>query len=641
MLVAIRDGDHHKVEELLDQRADENARTEIGDTALMQAALNADVAMMELLLRRGADPMMRGAGGVPILLRALHDSLKVRLLLRLGIPVDDQAMVVTATIPGSRPTLELLHRRGGRINANVGGFTPLMAAAFAGDRGAVSYLVDEGADVKARTGEGFTALNGAAVSGDATIVQLLLDHGADANARYDPPGTNGDFQTPIIAAALQGHAGCLKPLLEHGAEVNVQGGPFDRTALLGAATTGQEESIRLLMAHGAHVNAEDWEGDTPLAWARRRGQTPIVKLLRQAGGKEPPPEKSREPRRLHSRIKADSVRIAVAAALPLLQQSGLKLTETKGCITCHQTSLVAMTVGLVRKHGLPVNEDLAARARAQVNGMLASKLPALLLGADLDPTLAPYTLVGMAAEAQEPSPLTDALVHYLVLRQKTDGHWTAEAYRPPEDGSDFLSTALAVRALQAYAPRGRSQAILGRLDRARSWLGQAHPAETVDQVFQLLGLHWTDAGSEPIRQAADALLQAQRADGGWAQLPTLPSDAYATGQVLCALQETGTLSVEEPAYRRGVEYLLQAQLADGTWFVPTRCFPVLEFTTSGFPHGRSQFISAAATCWATMALVRTLAPGSGPEASLTGRPLDQDRAPAANDSAPRRASPPG
>jgi hypothetical protein len=97
----------------------------------------------------------------------------------------------------------------------------------------------------------------------------------------------------------------------------------------------------------------------------------------------------------------------------------------------------------------------------------------------------------------------------------------------------------------------------------------------------------------------------QREDGGWAQLPTLPSDAYATGLVLVALHEAGALRSDAPAYRRGIDFLLKTQLDDGSWYVRTRCFPALEFTSSGFAHGRSQFISAAATCWATMALVYT------------------------------------
>src|SRR5262249_56244895 len=46
LFVAIRDGDHTQVRDLLDQGADVEARYEAGDTALNQAALNADTSMI-------------------------------------------------------------------------------------------------------------------------------------------------------------------------------------------------------------------------------------------------------------------------------------------------------------------------------------------------------------------------------------------------------------------------------------------------------------------------------------------------------------------------------------------------------------------------------------------------------------------
>jgi hypothetical protein len=204
--------------------------------------------------------------------------------------------------------------------------------------------------------------------------------------------------------------------------------------------------------------------------------------------------------------------------------------------------------------------------------------------------------------------VSDALVHYLVVHQKKDGQWQTRVYRPPHDASHFAFTALAVRGLQIYAPRGRRQEIDKRIARARDWLVQTPAAETEDKASRLLGLRWVGAGEPTIREAADLLLHEQRPDGGWAQLPTLPSDAYATGEVLYALHEGAGIPANNPAYERGVNFLLRTQLADGSWFVPTRSFPVIESFDCGFPHGRSQFISTAATCWATMALALT-APG--------------------------------
>jgi hypothetical protein len=52
-----------------------------------------------------------------------------------------------------------------------------------------------------------------------------------------------------------------------------------------------------------------------------------------------------------------------------------------------------------------------------------------------------------------------------------------------------------------------------------------------------------------------------------------------------------------------VAFLLRTQLEDGSWFVRSRAIPVQPYFDSGFPHGRDQFISAAATNWATMALM--------------------------------------
>ena len=99
------------------------------------------------------------------------------------------------------------------------------------------------------------------------------------------------------------------------------------------------------------------------------------------------------------------------------------------------------------------------------------------------------------------------------------------------------------------------------------------------------------------------LMAEQRSDGGWAQLPTLTSDAYATGQALVALKTTGALKAGDAAYRRGVQFLLKTQMEDGSWYVRSRSIPFQPYFESDFPYGADQFISAAATNWASMALV--------------------------------------
>jgi hypothetical protein len=107
-------------------------------------------------------------------------------------------------------------------------------------------------------------------------------------------------------------------------------------------------------------------------------------------------------------------------------------------------------------------------------------------------------------------------------------------------------------------------------------------------------------------ETAQGLLDQQRKDGGWGQRPKMESDAYATGQALVALHQAGGLPVTHRAYQRGVNYILAAQAADGSWAVQSRSFPFQKYFESGFPYGHNQWISAAASSWATMALILTI-----------------------------------
>jgi hypothetical protein len=101
---------------------------------------------------------------------------------------------------------------------------------------------------------------------------------------------------------------------------------------------------------------------------------------------------------------------------------------------------------------------------------------------------------------------------------------------------------------------------------------------------------------------AKELLAQQNADGGWSQLATLQSDAYATGEALFALHVAGRIPIAHTAFERGRHFLLATQLQDGTWHVRRRAFPFQPTMKSGFPHGRDSWISAAATSWAVVAL---------------------------------------
>jgi hypothetical protein len=192
------------------------------------------------------------------------------------------------------------------------------------------------------------------------------------------------------------------------------------------------------------------------------------------------------------------------------------------------------------------------------------------------------------------------MVHYIAGLQRKEGNWPLfGVVRPPLEDGSFTETAKAIRVLRFYAIAGRQAEFDERIERAAKWLATAEPRTTEDRSMQLLGLVW--AGQKGHRIEPRPLIAKQRADGGWGQTDNLKSDAYATGEALWALHETGT-SASDPVYRRGVEFLLRTQQKDGTWHVVSRALGFQPYFQSGFPYDHDQWISQAGTAMASIAL---------------------------------------
>jgi Prenyltransferase and squalene oxidase repeat len=305
-----------------------------------------------------------------------------------------------------------------------------------------------------------------------------------------------------------------------------------------------------------------------------------------------------------------AVHAAVKKSVSLLQQSGPIFVKKGGCTSCHHQSLPAMAFSLARERGFQVDEQLARDQLEAVAAFLRPSRERMLQGVAIGGAAdtVSYSLLGMAAWKYPPDGLTDAMSHYLKATQAGDGHWRTTSHRPPMEYNEITTTALSLRALQIYSPDGQRAELQERLERGTTWLLKSDPRATEERAFKLLGLSWMKAGSKAIQKAARELLATQRPDGGWSQLSTLESDAYATGQALVALHQGGSLPVTDPAYVRGVKFLLKTQLDDGSWHVRSRSLPFQPYFESGFPHGDDQWISAAATSWAAMALILTVEP---------------------------------
>src|SRR5712671_102070 len=90
---------------------------------------------------------------------------------------------------------------------------------------------------------------------------------------------------------------------------------------------------------------------------------------------------------------------------------------------------------------------------------------------------------------------------------------------------------------------------------AAAWLAKQQPKGNEDRVGRLTGLVWSGKHKDAVQKAMHDLIATQRSDGGWADIDTTPSTAFATGRALVALRTAG-LPVYDGAYQKGVKYLL-------------------------------------------------------------------------------------
>jgi len=258
----------------------------------METALFGTAGELKALLDGGLDPNSKTADGTTLLMMAAPDAEKVKLLIDRGADARAQAktgftaVMVATTYFGTSPSVKLLLEHGAEARPGKGvkfDASPLILAAFAGDRDNIALLLAKGADPNRRMNLlgmfPTSPLFGAVGFGDAAVVQALLKGGADVHEK------DQDSMTPLHWAAIDDHADVAKALIAAGADVNAVD-RFGYTPLLYAATIdfGDADTVTALLAAGADPRVKDKEGKT--AWTQAREYPYISAALEKAGVKQ-------------------------------------------------------------------------------------------------------------------------------------------------------------------------------------------------------------------------------------------------------------------------------------------------------------------------------------------------------------------
>ncbi|MFP6874353.1 MAG: prenyltransferase/squalene oxidase repeat-containing protein [Verrucomicrobiales bacterium] len=302
---------------------------------------------------------------------------------------------------------------------------------------------------------------------------------------------------------------------------------------------------------------------------------------------------------------------AVEGGLRIVQKGAQNYPKNRDCFSCHHQTLPMLAMREASDAGVDIDEVLLREQGQFIREAFEDRLDSVNKGKSVGgrSLTAAYLLWSFQLGGMPKDDFSDAFVSYLLHQQKTDGHWDVQSRRPPSEESKIHTSYLATYYTE-YFVRGKKpeQQVEAAGKKARSWLFTSKPHSQEDFNGRFKALLSLGGSPRQINVARQALLKRQRDDGGWSQLPDMASDAYATGQTLHTLVAGTPAGAHNPKLRpaidRALAYLLRTQKEDGSWFVKSRSKPIQKFFDNGDPHGKDQFISMAATSWATAALAK-------------------------------------
>jgi len=145
----------------------------------------------------------------------------------------------------------------------------LLAAVRKGDAPRVKALLEQGADVNAKSPYGATGLFFAADRGNMEIMKILLDHGADVKVKDTFYGA-----TAVTLAVNKGHVDIVILLLSKGA-------PGAEDALDLGVSKANAELVKAALEHKSEIKPEKLS--MALATATKENHADIAELLKSAG----------------------------------------------------------------------------------------------------------------------------------------------------------------------------------------------------------------------------------------------------------------------------------------------------------------------------------------------------------------------
>lgn len=196
---------------LLDRKVDPNARSAAGHTALTTAIKTNNLELLDVLLKYGANPAIRGQEW-PISMAVKSPVILAKLLPHISTSKIIKGALEMAVVAGSLESVKLLLEKGVSVEEKNGGvFSPLTTSIREDRKEIFLYLVDEAGADPNLPGEHLPIIKAIRRhrENDLSYIEHLLTKGADINLMYR--GWNA-----VLQAVDNGDTQILKLFAERG-----------------------------------------------------------------------------------------------------------------------------------------------------------------------------------------------------------------------------------------------------------------------------------------------------------------------------------------------------------------------------------------------------------------------------------------
>ncbi|XP_028131929.1 uncharacterized protein LOC114327487 [Diabrotica virgifera virgifera] len=265
-----REGTFDKVEDLIAQGANLEAKDNNDNTPLHNACNNGHFNVAKYLIEKGASLKAKNKDGkIPLELAEQKGYTDiVEILKQTQLNLDRELLIAVEKEDLGKVKDNI--RRGANVNAQSRlGWASVFWAIQKNNSNIVKLLVNNGADINAKDNESWMPLHWAVQLGSLDVVKYLVERGANINA------LTADGRAPLELAVQKNCVDIIEFLKKAQSGLNKE--------LLAVVNGDDLNRVKALVSQGASLEAKDNSDNTPLHNACNNGHVKVVEYLVEEG----------------------------------------------------------------------------------------------------------------------------------------------------------------------------------------------------------------------------------------------------------------------------------------------------------------------------------------------------------------------